>query len=120
MFAFGEPEGHHLPGLEVVGGPELGVLVLALPDRTESEDGDLFRVPVRQPVEAEDLGERRVAGPVPALVGIAVGELRRRQERGEELLALDELDEVGGPLRLQVVVEDAFLALTFEEVDGRA
>ena len=83
------------------------------------EDGDLPGVPVGEPVEAEDLGERGVAGGVPALVRVAVGELRRRQERGEQLLPLDELDEVGGPLRRQVVVEEALLALALEEVDGR-
>jgi hypothetical protein len=119
VFALGEPERHHLSGLEVVGGSELRVLVLALPDRPESQDGDLFGVPVGEAVEAEDLRQRRVAGAVPALVGVRLpiaprvrtGELRRREERREELLALDELDEVGGPLRLQVVVEDALLAL---------
>ena len=54
------------------------------------------------------------------LFGVSVGELRRGEERREQLLALDELDEVGGPLRGQVVVEDALLALALEPVDGRA
>ena len=120
VLALGQPERHHLAGVEVVGGLEFGVLVLALPDRPETEDGDLLGVPVGEPVEAEDLGERGVARGVPALVRIAVGELRRREERREQLLPLDEIDEVGGPLRREVVVEDALLALALEPVDGRA
>ena len=120
MLALGEPERHHLARLEVVGGLEFGVLVLALPDGAEPEDGDLLGVPVGQPVEPEDLRQRGVAGGVPPLVRVAARELRRRQERREQLLALDEVDELGGPLHLQVVVEQAFLALTLEEVDGRA
>lgn len=120
MFALGQTERHHLTRVEVVGGPQLRVLVLALPHRSQTEDGDLLGVPVGQPVEAEDLGKGGVARAVPPLVGVPGGELRRRQERRKQLLPLDELDEVGGPLSPEVVVEDAFLALALEEVDGRA
>ena len=120
MFALGQPEGHHLSGVQVIGRLELGVLVLALPDRPETQDGDLLGVPVGQPVEPEDLGERGVACGIPALVGVSVGVLRRGEERREQLLPLDELDEVRGPLRGQVIVENALLALALEPVDGRA
>ena len=118
--ALGQSERHHFPGVQVVGGLQLGVLVLALPDGSQPEDGDLLGVPVRQPVEPEDLREGGVARGIPALVRIARGELRGREERREQLLALDEVDEIGGPLRGQIVVEDALLALAFEPVDGRA
>ena len=129
VFALGQPEGHHLSGLQVIGGLELGVLVLALPDRSETQDGDLLGVPVGQPVEPEDLGERGVARGVPALVRVGAsvlgaplvrGELRRSEERREQLLPLDELDEIRGPLRGKVIVQDALLALALEPVDGRA
>ena len=97
-----------------------GGVVVALPDRPEPEDRDLPRVPVGQPVEAEDLVEDGVAGGVPALVRIAAAVARGREQRRERALAREELDEVRVPLVRADLLGDLRLPLRLEPVDGRA
>ena len=114
---FGEPEGEHLPGLQLRGGLALRLLVVAHPDRAQAQGGDLERVPVAQPVEADDLGE--LADPVgvpPAVVGAV---LRRRQQRCEDALAAKVVEEVRVPHPVVVVGLQPGLSPGLEEVDGR-
>ena len=90
-----------------------------LPDRSEPEDRDLPRVPVDEPVEGGDLVERADPLRVPALLGAAVRVARRRQQGCEDPLALDELEEVGVPGVLAVVLLEHRLAALLEELDRR-
>ena len=120
VLALGERERHHAAGLELCGRAFLGLDVVALPDRPEAQDRDLLGVPVRQPVEPEDLAQRGVAGGVPPLVRVASAVLRRGEEGREDLFLLDEVEEVRHPGRLEVVAEQLGLAAAFEPVDHRA
>ena len=103
--------------LEQLGGAAARGGVVALPDRAEPEDRDLPRVPVRQAVEAGDLAERADARGVPALVRVAGRLGGGRQQRREDALALDELEEVGVPGALVIVLLERRLAAGLEEVD---
>ena len=118
VVALGQRERHHLTVVEVGGGLALGDLVVALPDRAETQDGHLLGVPVRQPVEPEDLRQRRVARRVPALVRITVGISGRGQERREQLFLADELEELRGPHRTAILGQQLRLALGLEPLDG--
>ena len=66
VVALGEAEGEHGALVEQPRRSRAGGVVVALPDRPEPEDRDLPRVPVGQPVEAEDLVEDRVARACPS------------------------------------------------------
>ncbi len=120
VLAFGQRERHHAAGLELRGRAFLGLDVVALPNRPEAQDRHLLGVPVRQPVEPEDLAQRGVAGGVPPLVRVAAAVLRRGEEGREDLLLLDEVEEVRHPRRLEVVAQQLDLAATFEPLDHRA
>ena len=119
MGLLGEPEGEDRAVVEQLGGPPPGRPVLALPDRPEAEDRDLPRVPVDEPVEGGDLVEGADAARVPPLAGIAPRLARRRQEGREHPLALLEVEEVGVPDPLVVVLLQHLLAARLEEVDRR-
>ena len=119
VLLLGEAEREDRAVLEQLGGAPPGGRVVALPDRAEPEDRDLPRVPVGEPVEAGDLAERADAGGVPALVRVAAGLGGRSQQRREDALALDELQEVGVPGALVVVLLERRLAAGLEEVDRR-
>ncbi len=84
VLALGEAEGEDRPVVEQVRGAASRDGVPALPDRSETEDRDLPRVPVREPVEGRDLVERADPRGVPALVRIPGRLGGRRQERGED------------------------------------
>ena len=79
------------------------------------EDRYLPGVPVGQAVEGEDLVHLAVAPGVPATVGVAV--LRRREQGGEYLVVLQELDEVIVPDAPLIIRFDTLFALAFEEFD---
>jgi hypothetical protein len=105
-----EAEREDRPVLEQLGGATARRRVLALPDRAEPEDRDLPRVPVRESVEPCDLAERGDAGRIPPLVRITAGLGRWGQHRREDALALDELQEVGIPGALVIVLLERDLA----------
>ena len=115
----GEAEREDRAVVEQIGRAPPGGGVLALPDRAESEDRDLPRVPVRQAVEAGDLAERGDARGVPALVRIAAGFGRGGQHGREDPLALDELQEVRVPGALVILLLERRLAAGLEELDRR-
>ena len=117
MLLLGEAEREDRAVLEQLGGAAARGGVVALPDRAEPENRDLPRVPVRQAVEAGDLAERADARGVPALVRVAGRFRRGRQQRREDALALDELQEVGVPGALVIVLLERRLAAGLEEVD---
>ena len=119
VLLLGEAEREDRAVLEQLGGAAACGRVVALPDRAEPEDRDLPRVPVRQAVEAGDLAERADARGVPALVRVAGRFRRGRQQRREDALALDELQEVGVPGALVIVLLERRLAARLEEVDRR-
>ena len=119
MLFLGEAEREDRAVVEQLGRAAPGGGVLALPDRAEPEDRDLPRVPVRQPVEAGDLAERGDASGVPALVRVAAGLGRGGQHRREDALALHELQEVGVPGALVVMLLERRLAAGLEELDRR-
>jgi hypothetical protein len=84
---------------------DVGDQVVALvPAVGGKEDVSVVPVDIAAPaeysVETQDLGKGGARG-VPALVRVAVGELRRGQECGEQFLLLDELDESAGHCRRQ-------------------
>ncbi len=81
----------------------------------EVEDGHLPGVPVAQPVESQDLVELAIAPRVPTAVGCAVQ--GGREQRGEQALALDELEEVGVPGTVVVVLLDALQPARLEPGD---
>ena len=117
VLLLGEAEREDRAVLQQLGGAAPGGGVVALPDRAEPENRDLPRVPVGEAVEAGDLAERADAGGVPALVGVA-GRFRGGGQQGrEDALALDELQEVGVPGALVVVLLERRLAAGLEEVD---
>jgi hypothetical protein len=118
VLPLGEAEAEDPPVLQVPGGLLLHLLVSAHPDGPEAEDRNLPGVPVRKAVEGEDLVELAVAPRVPAAVGVAV--FRGRQQRGEDLVVLEELDEIVVPDAPLVVFLDPPLALALEEVDRLA
>jgi hypothetical protein len=115
---FRKTEGEDGAVLQELGRLLLERLVLTHPDRAEAENGNLERVPVVQAVERQDLIELADAPGVPARIGGAVA--RRRADRREDLLALDEFEEVGVPDVLAVVVLELALAFGFKELDGLA
>src|SRR4051794_2411445 len=94
-------------------------LVCALPDRAEPQDRDLPRVPVLQPVEGRDLVEGADPRRVPALVLGTAREGGRREERGEQALARDEVEVVRVPDAIPVVGLQLLLAACLEPVDRR-
>ncbi len=110
-----QAEREHLAGLEQPGGLALGVGVGAHPDRAQTQGGDLEGVPVVEPVEADDLGERADPVGVPAAVGGTVG--RRRQQRREDALPTDVVQKLGVPDPFVVVRLQPRLAPGLEEVD---
>ena len=116
----GEAEGEDRAFLEELGGTLAGRVVVGLPDRPEPEDRDLPRVPVGQPVEAQDLVEDRVPRGVPALVRIAAPVALGSEQDREGSLAREELDEVAVPLVLPDLLGDLGLPLGLEPVDRRA
>ena len=81
--------------------------VVALPDRAEAEDGDLPGVPVVEAVEAEDLAEGGDPGGVPALVRLPPASDGRGQEGREQALLGGEVEEVGVPGAVAVVLDRA-------------
>ncbi len=108
--ALGEPEGHHVAlGQQPCGACPKG-LVLALPDRPETEDGDLPGVPVAEPVEAEDLVQLGDPGGVPALRTVTGALGGRRQEGREQPLLGGELEEVAVPGTIDVALDQRLLA----------
>jgi hypothetical protein len=115
-----QPERAHPAGVQRRRGPRPGSVVVALPHRAETKDGDLPRVPVLQAVEAEDLRHRGIPAGVPPLVRVASGVPAWSEEGGEHVLFRHELQEVG-VVHLGVVIADQFaLAAPFEPVNGRA
>ncbi|GAA3030492.1 hypothetical protein GCM10020000_04010 [Streptomyces olivoverticillatus] len=116
----GQAEGEHLALREELRGAGAGGGVVALPDRTEAEDGDLPRVPVVEAVEAEDLVEGRDPGGVPALVLLPVGGRGRGEEGREQPFLGGEREEVGQPGAGAVVLDQLALAALLEPVDGGA
>ena len=119
VLALRQPEREHRTVLEPLRRAAAGCGVLALPDRPQTQDGDLPGVPVVQAVKGQDLTERRDPAGVPALVGVAVRLARRRAHRREQPLLGDELQEVAVPAALAVVLEQLFLAPLLEPVDRR-
>ncbi len=120
VLPLGEAEGEHGPVIEEPGGALAGGAVVGLPDRPEPEDRDLPRIPVGEPVEAEDLVEGGVAPRVPTLVGVTASVAGRREQGCERPLAPEELDEVAVPLVAARLGHDRDLALGLEPVNGGA
>ena len=90
-------------------------LVLAHPERSEPEHGNLPGVPVLKSIEAQDLRELADSPGVPARVRGALS--RRRRHGREELLLFDVVEEVGVPNLRVIVVFDPPFTLAFEEFD---
>ncbi len=109
------PKAKMPPSAIAVGGLLPHLLVRAHPERPEAEDRDLPRVPVAEAVEAEDLVDVAVAERVPPGVGAA--QLRGGEEVGEDLLPLHEVEEVGVPDPVEVVLAELPLSLRLEELD---
>ncbi len=120
VVVLGQAEGEDRTFLEQLSGARASGVVVRLPDRAEPEDRDLPRVPVGQPVEAEDLVEDGVPRGVPALVRIAAAVALGRQQDREGPLARQELDEVAVPLVASDLLGDLGLPLGLEPVDRRA
>ena len=118
VVALGQPERHDTTVGKFLRCTLLRSVVVTHPDRSESEDRDLPRVPVRQPVETEDLAQSCVAGTVPTTVLVTVGECRRSLERREQLLPADEFEKVGDPHGVEVVLKQLLLAAALEPFDG--
>ena len=116
----GQAEGEHLALGEEFGRPGADGGVVALPDRAETQDRDLPRVPVVEPVEAEDLVEGGDSGRVPALVRLSLGGGRGGEEGREQPFLGGEFEEVGKPGAGAVVLDQPAFAAGLEPVDGGA
>ncbi len=100
--------------------PGTGRVIAALPHRAQPEHGDLPRIPIVEPVEAQDLRERRHPRGIPSLVWIARAVARRGQKRREQALLRDELQKIGVKHLAVIVLDQPLLAAVFEPVDRRA
>ena len=114
--ALGEPECEDPALLEQARRALLDRLVAAHPDRPQPEHGDLPGVPVGEAVEAEDLGELAVATGIPAAIGAAVAGWR--EQGREDPLRFHELEEIGIPDPIAIVLLEAAFPLPLEERDG--
>ena len=115
----GETEGEDRTLGELVGGFLPGRFVLRLEDRTETEDRDLPRVPVGQPVEGGELVEFADPRGVPAPLRIPVAVTGRGQEGLEDAEVGLHLEELRVPVVLPVVVLQRLLAAVLEPLDHR-
>ncbi len=68
--------------------------ILALPDRTQAQDGDLPGVPVDESLEAQHLRQCRDPTGVPTFVLVPVGVGRRGKEGREQRFLGPEFEEV--------------------------
>ena len=94
--------------------------VVRNPDWTETEHAHLPGIPIGEAIKAENLVEFTVTPAVPAdVLGAACKSLRRHQ-LGEDLLTPDELEKIGVPDTLVIVILDAAPTLVLEELDGLA
>jgi hypothetical protein len=116
VLPLGEPECEDPALLERPGRLLLELLVSAHPDRAQTENRDLPRVPVSEPVEGDDLVELAVAVGVPARVRI-VAIPGRGEQGGEYLVLLDEVEILPIPDLLPVVLPDTRQPLLLEELE---
>ncbi len=116
MGAFGESEAKHASFLEQLGGAVLGLLVVPHPDRPQAEDGDLPRVPVAEPVEAEHLVVFGQSPHVPSSVLPSIH--GGSQQRGKRPMLANEAQIVLVPGHRLIVGLDLVEPLVLEERDG--
>ena len=116
MLFLGQAEGENCTIIQKTGRSLLHILIFTHPDRTQPENRDLPDVPVAEPVKAEQFIEGTEPGCVPPTICATIS--GRGQQGCEYPLPLDEVDKVGIPDPVEIVLLKASPSLGLEKSDG--